>query len=337
MAGAVRPANRPPHSRPAWPSAEAGPGSSEGSGSGCRARSLDSFGQGLAGLAHPHQVAGQLLAALGAAGDEQDRVVAGDGAEDRRPADAVDGGAEVLGGAGRGAQDDEVGRGLGRDQRPPGTAGPAGSRTSRTPRPSGVRSPPSPGTAYTRWPDAPRTREAPSSSRSRESVPCVTCRPSAASSSARSAWERTWWLRSRATTRACRAALVGGAAWVTAARHAVAPAAGRSPEGSTRPGPFQQERQDGLLGVATVLGLVPDHRARTLEHRVADLLAAVGGQAVQEQRLGVGVAQQRLVDLERRETCASSPVRACRPPGPSTPRCPSPPRRPRAPPRSASR
>ena len=56
---------------------------------------------------------------------------------------------------------------------------------------------------------------------------------------------------------------------------------------------LQQPGQDRLLGVPTVLGLVPDGALRAVDHLGGDLLAAVGGQAVQHDRVRVGVAEQR--------------------------------------------
>src|SRR5213592_2573664 len=41
---------------------------------------------------------------------------------------------------------------------------------------------------------------------------------------------------------------------------------------------------DRLLHVEAILGLVEDHRLRAVEHGVRDLLAAVGGEAVHDER-----------------------------------------------------
>ena len=105
-------------------------------------------GQGLAGLGSCRtQVARPAAAAVRAPGDQQHGVVAGDGAEHGSPADPVDGRGEVLGGARAGCA---APRGWPRPRprpAPPGRAGPAGPRRSRTRRRCGVRSPPSPGTA----------------------------------------------------------------------------------------------------------------------------------------------------------------------------------------------
>ena len=56
------------------------------------------------------------VAAGGVAGDDEDGVVAGDRAEDVGQLGLVEGGGEELRGARRGAQDDEVGAGLGADE-----------------------------------------------------------------------------------------------------------------------------------------------------------------------------------------------------------------------------
>ena len=53
------------------------------------------------------------------------------------------------------------------------------------------------------------------------------------------------------------------------------------------------EREQGLLRVQAVLGLVPDRRARPVEDVLGDLLAVVGGEAVQDDRVGVGEADER--------------------------------------------
>ena len=59
------------------------------------------------------EAAGEGVAAGRVAADHQDGVVAGDGAEDLGQLGLVEGGGEELGGAGRGAQHDQVGAGLG--------------------------------------------------------------------------------------------------------------------------------------------------------------------------------------------------------------------------------
>ena len=46
--------------------------------------------------------------------------------------------------------------------------------------------------------------------------------------------------------------------------------------------------EQGLLRVQAVLGLIEDHRDRRLDHFVADLLAAMRGEAVHEERAGLG-------------------------------------------------
>src|SRR5439155_759382 len=59
----------------------------------------------------------------------------------------------------------------------------------------------------------------------------------------------------------------------------------------------QQRQDDRLLGVEPVLRLVEGDRVRAVEHRVGDLLAPMGGQAVHDQHRGLREAHDRLVDL----------------------------------------
>ena len=47
-------------------------------------------------------------------------------------------------------------------------------------------------------------------------------------------------------------------------------------------GVFDQQFEEGLLRVQTVLCLVPGYRARVVQQLFADFLAAVGRQAVHE-------------------------------------------------------
>ena len=63
-------------------------------------------------------------------------------------------------------------------------------------------------------------------------------------------------------------------------------------------------------------GLGPDPAAGPVEHGRGDLLAAVGGQAVQDDGVGRGAGHQLVVDREPGEGLASE--LAPRPPGPST-------------------
>ena len=51
-----------------------------------------------------------------------------------------------------------------------------------------------------------------------------------------------------------------------------------------------------LLGVAAVLGLVPDSLAGSVEHFLGDLLAGVGRQAVKCERARRSTVQQRVVE-----------------------------------------
>ena len=51
--------------------------------------------------------------------------------------------------------------------------------------------------------------------------------------------------------------------------------------------PRQQNGQHGFLHVQAVLGFIEDLRCVLLEHRRGDLLAPVGGQAVQHHDVGL--------------------------------------------------
>src|SRR5699024_2798840 len=70
----------------------------------------------------------------------------------------------------------------------------------------------------------------------------------------------------------------------------------------------EQPGQQGLLRVQAVLGLVPDNGGGPVDHGGADLLAAVGGQAVQEDP--AGQLHQLIGDLVRGEGLLSSSVLA---------------------------
>src|SRR6476659_3040171 len=58
------------------------------------------------------------------------------------------------------------------------------------------------------------------------------------------------------------------------------------------------EREQGLLRVQAVLGLVPDRRARPVEHVLGDLLAVVGGEAVEDYRVVIREPDELGVDAE---------------------------------------
>src|SRR5579862_8458989 len=59
----------------------------------------------------------------------------------------------------------------------------------------------------------------------------------------------------------------------------------------------QAPRQNPLLRVQPVLGLVEHHRLRPVDHLVGDLLAAMGRQAVHEDGVGLGARHQPRIDL----------------------------------------
>src|SRR5829696_7895797 len=112
------------------------------------------------------------------------------------------------------------------------------------------------------------TLTAPKLSRSRDTVAWVTAKPNARSRSVASSWLAIVPPRSRSASvrrRRARVSVIGAAS--TPAR-----------------------------GVHAVLGLAPDCAARAFHDVVADLLAAAGGEAVQEPGVA-GSAHQRLIDL----------------------------------------
>ncbi len=62
-------------------------------------------------------------------------------------------------------------------------------------------------------------------------------------------------------------------------------------------GRVQAPGQQALLGVQPVFRLVEHHRLRPVHHLVGDLLAAMGRQAMHEQRVGLGLRHQAGIDL----------------------------------------
>src|SRR5205809_838652 len=62
---------------------------------------------------------------------------------------------------------------------------------------------------------------------------------------------------------------------------------------------------DRLLHVEAILGLVEDHRLRAVEHGVRDLLAAMGGEAVHDERARAGERDDALVHLIGAESAAA--------------------------------
>jgi hypothetical protein len=55
-------------------------------------------------------------------------------------------------------------------------------------------------------------------------------------------------------------------------------------------GDAEAPAHDRLLRMQAVFGLVEDHRMRAVHHLGGDLLAAMGGQAMHEQRVGLACA-----------------------------------------------
>src|SRR5213075_145117 len=119
--------------------------------------------------------------------------------------------------------------------------------------------------AYTLSPPAARTLMAPSSSRSRDTVACVATTPSPARRSTTCDWLVTAWCSRMRAMRCCR--------WVFASFTSVmasSAALGEQP-------PQQSPRRVQAVG-----GLHPDAALRAVDDFPGDLLAAMRGQAVQE-------------------------------------------------------
>ena len=167
---------------------------------------------------------------------------------------------EELGGAGRGAQHDQVGAGVGADQQLGAQAGQPLRGGGGLRRRRGRRSPPSAGYGVHEragQPDADLDGvELDQVARQRRLGDLDAL---AASSSASSAWECTSWWVTRSMISWCRAFLVAGRSVASAHRR-----------------PLQQVGEDRLLRVAAVLGLVPDHALRPVDDVGVDLGAAVG-------------------------------------------------------------
>ena len=116
----------------------------------------------------------------------------------------------------------------------------------------------------------------------------VTCTPSLGQQLGQLACDRTSRCSSNVMILACRAAFVRAApAYVVTLLH--------------HPCLLIEEGQESLLHVSAVLGLVPDRRLWSVDHRSIDLLAAIGGQAVQHDCLLVGDAQQGRGERVRHE------------------------------------
>ena len=62
---------------------------------------------------------------------------------------------------------------------------------------------------------------------------------------------------------------------------------------------FETPGQNALLHVQAIFGLVEHHRLRTVDHLVGDFVAAMGGEAVHEQRVRFCKRHQPGVDLVR--------------------------------------
>src|SRR5215467_5147211 len=67
------------------------------------------------------------------------------------------------------------------------------------------------------------------------------------------------------------------------------------------PARIKTPHQDALLGMKAVFSLVEDHRLRSVDDLVSDLIAPMGGQAMHEYGLGFCFFHQPGVDLVRLE------------------------------------
>ena len=86
------------------------------------------------GVGEGEEPAGEVVAAARVPADHEDGVVAGDGAEDLGELCLVERGGQELGGAGRGAQHDQVGAGVGADEQLAAQPGQPGRRGGGLPR-----------------------------------------------------------------------------------------------------------------------------------------------------------------------------------------------------------
>ena len=59
----------------------------------------------------------------------------------------------------------------------------------------------------------------------------------------------------------------------------------------------KEHQEQGFLGVEAVFGLIEDYGLGAVQHGVRDLCVAVGGEAVHEDGVGLGVGHEGLVDL----------------------------------------
>ena len=60
---------------------------------------------------------------------------------------------------------------------------------------------------------------------------------------------------------------------------------------------MQTPGKQTLLGVQPVLGFIENHRLRSIDDLVGNFLSAVRGQAMHEQRIGLGLGHQAGIDL----------------------------------------
>ena len=235
------------------------------------------------------QPAGHGRPADGLGGHHQNGVVTGDGADDPGEAAPVERRAYDMGGARRGAEHDQVAGVVGLDHPLPQhpaqmvlggdlVGGQLGQGVG------GV----APGQAHL---DRAQLLQVPGH-RGLGGVD-----PSAASSSTRWAWLPTALDSSSLVIRCWRWCLV----------ILVIPAPRR---------PAGQPGQQAPHGVHPVGRLLPHHASGPVDHPGADLLAPVGGQAVQHHGVGCGPGDKGLVDAESGER--GEPGRGARPPGPST-------------------
>ena len=243
------------------------------------------FGQGGEDLAHVSRfrwVVGVLLregeeppgdgvAALRVAGHHEHGVVAGDGAEHGVELGLVDGAGEELGGTGRGPQHDQVGARLGAHEE-------LGAEAGQPVRGGGA---------------LPRRRGSSVTALAGDGVHEGAGGRADADGVELHEVARQRALRDVHAGRGEQLGELGLRAHLVGADEVddllVPGALGRRAQGGLGHGLLQEPGDDGLLGVAPVLGLVPDHALRAVEHVGVDLLAAVRRQAVHHDRVGRGV------------------------------------------------
>ena len=225
-------------------------------------------------LGERQEPAGDRVAALRVARDHEHGVVAGDGAEHLAELGLVDGRGEELGGAGRRPQHDEVGARLGTHQQLGAQPG----------QPLGARG------------GLPRRRGSPVAALAGDGVDEGSGGRAHADGVQLDEVARERALRDVHAGLGEQVGELGLRPHLVAADQVddllVPGALGRRAQGGLRHRLLQEPGDDRLLGVAAVLGLVPDDALRAVEDVGVDLLAPVGRQAVHDDRVGRRVGHQ---------------------------------------------